>query len=146
MQLFAAQEQDRGGSRGTAVQDVVREQGLAEIRAKKALEELLRRGEVKKEGKQYFPARCMTKTARELLLDTLAAPRMFCSCKEALLARCSAVLELEGVVDPGFYERHLRVNGAGNNLAQAVAPYDHGWAERVIRDALSRLPERSTSA
>ena len=79
------------------------------------------------------------KPLRELLLDTLAAPLAYCSCKEALLARCSAFLETAGVFDPMFYERHLRV--AGSNLTQGLASFDQQWAEHVIQDALSQLPE-----
>jgi hypothetical protein len=72
----------------------------------------------------------------ELLLDTLKAPLAYCSCKEALLARCTAVLELEGVVDQDFYRRHL-VKGAEN--LDALGRYDQAWAEQVIHDAIHQL-------
>jgi hypothetical protein len=127
------------------VEDVMRQQGLVEIRAKRALEDLVRDGKVRKEGGNYLPEDFSDHTPTtplRLLLNTFDAPLAYCSCKEALLARCSAVLELSGVVtDSGFYERHLRVEGAGNTHDQAVDRYDQAWAEQVIRDAISQLLE-----
>lgn len=78
-------------------------------------------------------------TPLQLLHETLEAPLAYCSCKEALLARCWALLDLEGVFDPGFYERHLRVKGAGNNLDEGLARCTQEWAEQVIHDAIRLL-------
>lgn len=80
-----------------------------------------------------------TNTTVQLLLETLEKPLAYCSCKEALLSRCWALLEVEGVSDANFYERHLLVKGAGKSLDQAVASYDQAWAEQVIHDALRLL-------
>lgn len=37
------------------VADVVQQQGLVEIRAKRALEDLVTEGKIRKEGREYFP-------------------------------------------------------------------------------------------
>lgn len=72
--------------------------------------------------------------ARKILQETAAAPRMFCSCREALLARCSVTLEMAEIWDEKFYERWL-----GRDLQSCTAALDDQWAALVIQDALSKL-------
>lgn len=78
--------------------------------------------------------------ARKLLEETRRAPRMFASTKEALLSRCSTVLEMLGIEGAGqaFYLRHLY--SRASVVCGLEDPVDDEWAEAVILDALSQLP------
>lgn len=77
--------------------------------------------------------------ARQILQDTAQRPTMFCASREALLARCSAILEMADVFDPAFYVRHFP-----NSYDECVLPLTAVWAKDVLTDALQQLDTPTT--
>lgn len=73
--------------------------------------------------------------AKKKLEDMLEAPLMWAHTKEALLARCSAILEMADVFDDAFYFRWM-VTAYSNEVSFSYHP---SWGVSVIQDALQQL-------
>lgn len=75
----------------------------------------------------------MKDKAIQMLLDTLAAPKMYAYTKEGLLMRVSTILELISDINIGtFYIKH---SGFSNLDKQ----YSDAWARLLIVDALELI-------
>lgn len=80
-----------------------------------------------------------TEKAYSLLQETARAPHTFCQTKEALLARCSAILEMVDVFEVEFYARHLAFKGH-----EVDEQYTSEWAAKVLEDAHRQLSRGHT--
>lgn len=77
--------------------------------------------------------------ARLLLTMTHQTPRMYASCREAMVAHiCGIVHVVKDDFDPyEFYKRHLGTNGSC--YVAPDGPVDDTWARVAIDDALQAL-------
>lgn len=77
--------------------------------------------------------------ARLLLTMTHQTPRMYASCREAMVAHICGIVSVvnEGFDPYEFYKRHLGTNGCC--YVAPEGPVDDTWARVAIDDALQAI-------
>ena len=85
----------------------------------------------------------MLNKASLLLLQLKQTPKMFATCKEALIMRVSTILEmsLEDFNASDFYEKHL--DSIGNTYINIHDEVSEKWSDAVIDDAIIILKQNN---